>query len=168
MEKNKFDQLSDISLKNLEMHNEVSSNAYKTMNNIIFVISTGSFVLTISFISNLKTHIYFSYLLLISWLFLFLTIVFNFLAHWITAHSSNRKNELINEARISGFPDGGNFNKKHDLDEKIIKYKKLSKIVNICVLTFLPLGIISLIFFSWMNLTAQNKINLIQNKVNLN
>lgn len=168
MEKEKLDHLRDVSMKNLEMHNEVMSNAYKTMNNIIFVVSTGSFVLTISFIGSLKTHIYYSFLLLISWIFLFFTITLNFVAHWITAQSSLRSNELTNEARTTGFPDGGNFNKKSKVDSKIIKYKIWAKIVNTCVLVFLPLGIISLICFSWMNLISQNKTNVIQNQVNLN
>lgn len=160
MDKDRRDHLIDVSQRNLDKNTEVANNAFRSMNNIIFVVGTGAFVLTISFIGYIKIHIYSSWLLLISWVCFLITITFNFLAHWITAKMALRSNELVNEERRSGFSDNGDFNKKSDNDEKMKTYKKRAKLINFFVLCSLPLGIITLIFFSWINLSLQNKDNI--------
>ena len=167
MDKERKDHLIQVSDINQERQTELGNTAYRSMNNIIFVLSTGSFVLTISLIGYLKNYITHSYFLLISWCFLFLSITFNFLAHFVTAKIAERSFQLVNEERAHGFPYDGDFNKKIDTDDKIKKYRFRAKITTYVVLTSLPFAIITLIIFSWLNLISQNKINeLNQNKPN--
>jgi len=149
----------DVSDTNLNRHSNNMMGAFQSMNNIIFIVSTGAFALTISFVGYIKTYIYNPLILLISWIFLFLAITFNFIAHWITAQLSKRSMELTNEWRSSGFPDPKNHIKNMANDKKIIRYKKMANIDNILVLIFLPLGIISLISFAWINFSTQNNLN---------
>ena len=130
MDKERRDHLIDVSQRNLDSNAELKNNAYRSMNNIIFVVSTGAFVITISFISYLKIYIHASWLLLFSWVCLFLAIVFNFLAHWITSKMAIRANDLINEERKTGFPNNGDFNKQLVEDKKTNIYKKIAKIIN--------------------------------------
>ena len=44
--------------KNWDNNTDRIENAYKNMNNIIFAISTGTFVITVSFISYIKIYNY--------------------------------------------------------------------------------------------------------------
>jgi len=50
MDKERKDHLIQVSDINQERQTELGNTAYRSMNNIIFVLSTGSFVLTISLI----------------------------------------------------------------------------------------------------------------------
>ncbi len=149
-------KLEEVSSKNIETHMKIKSDAYKAMNNIIFVISTGAFVVVISLIGYLKTYIYHPWILLVSIISLSLTITLNFIAHWITAKSSIRLIGLLNKERSDGFPGGGGFSEIFKNDNDIKYYKKFAGWVNVSVLIFLILGVAALICFGYLNLILNN------------
>lgn len=154
-----LDHQIKVSDRNHDRHMEVVLTSHKSMNSIIFVISTGTLVLSISFIGYIKTYLHHPWILILCWFSLMCSIGFNFYAHILSSNSSIRQIELLNEERKNGFLNGVNFNDVVDKDKKIIKIRKRAKMTNWIVITSLIVGLAALFFFGGINLLAQNAIN---------
>ena len=165
MDQKAVEHLKEVSDKNLDMHRQTKDFSHQAMNNILFVVSTGAFVLSISFIGNIKTVIAMPEVLIMSWIFLIITVALNFFAHSLMIRQSNRQIKLLNQERYEGFPHLNEFNKQvvktdKELNEIVHKGKEVNK----AVITFLLLGLASLIIFGAANLFAINRTNKIQSR----
>ena len=103
--------------------------------------------------------------LIMSWIFLIITVALNFFAHSLMIRQSNRQIKLLNQERYEGFPHLNEFNKQvvktdKELNEIVHKGKEVNK----AVITFLLLGLASLIIFGAANLFAINRTNKIQSR----
>jgi hypothetical protein len=163
MDEKDWEHLVAVSDKNLDMHQETKNISHKAINNIIFAVSTGTLVVSITFIGNIKDNIIFSNILIISWLCLISTIALNFIAHRLMIKQSSKQIELLNEERKNKFSHGGNY-----VEEVVNENKELEKIVvlgqkvNVGVLITLSIGMLFLVWFVSLNL-AQKSIDKKQN-----
>lgn len=160
MDQKSVEHLKEVSDTNLEMHRQTKDSSHQAMNNILFVVSSGAFVLSISFIGNIKSVIAVPWVLIASWAFLITAIALNFAAHFFMIKQSNRQIKLINKERYDGFPNLNEFNNEVvKKDEELKEIVRKGNQVNKAVLTFLSLGLVALIVFGAANLLEQNKVN---------
>jgi len=59
-----------LSIRNIDRHLKTSDYAFEEINKIIFVMATGTFVLSISFIGYMKVGMIHPILLIWAWIFL--------------------------------------------------------------------------------------------------
>ncbi len=143
--------------KNFLMHHEIKNDAIKSINNIIFVVGTGTFVLSISIIGYFKTALAFPCLLIISWLCLLLAIIGNVAAQWYTVKASLRNQKLINQWINSGFKTPEKWNMDTSSDPEIKKFTRIGYKLSKWVVILLILGLFMLFAFVSINLIVQNK-----------
>ena len=140
----------EVSSRNIEVLGEISNTAVKNINNIIFVISAGTFAVSISFIGYLKTPPHDPALLIIAWIFFICAICGNVAVHYIVTMVSEIRIREINEYRVSGF------NPKWDMLEsknpKAKSLKILGKRITYFIFLFIFLGLVFLVCFGGVNL----------------
>jgi hypothetical protein len=154
-----LDHLIEVTDRNLSMHQETKNISYKALNNIIFGVSTGTFVLSISLIGYLKTTIYFPILLVLAWVALIVAIIGNYYAHVLTISQSRRQMQLINGFRASGFQNAHMFDTDVVAnDSELNQNVKVGRIANMAVLISLGLGLLFVFLFAAINLLAQNEV----------
>ncbi len=157
-----IDHLTELSDKNLSMHQERKNTSFKQQDKIIFIISTGTLVLSITFIGYLKTVIYWPHLLPAAWFFLVATVILNFVTHISIIRQARRQIEIINQWRETGFPDPMDFQKeKVDKDSQLNHIVRWTNRYEIATVTCLIVGLLFLFTFATLNLIAQNKVNQI-------
>lgn len=148
------EHLIAVSDANLKMHQETKNASYKILNNIIFVVSSGALVVSITFIGYLKleTLVLDRWILVMSWFFLILTILGNFFVHTLQIQESRRQITLINEWRGSGFPNPNNFQTGVvDKDADLNKLANKKEFLNLAVCCCLFLGVLALFIFATIN-----------------
>ena len=146
--------LESLSLKAYEFQMGMRNYALSELNKIIFVLGTGTLVISISFIGYLKTIIVMPWLLIASWIFFVMAIASNISAHLITYRTSNKKMDAINQSRSSGFTTDWNTND----DEESKKLKKWGQRINWVVFISLGAGMLFLLTFCAVNLLTQNQL----------
>lgn len=150
----------EVSDSNLSMHQETKNISYKAIDNMLFVVSTGTLVISISFIGYIKTYIHWPWLLIASWFFLIISVAINYTGHKLMIAQSKRQIDLLNEERRNKFIHSANYDA-----EVVRKDAKMNEIIlwgnraNTWGVIFLCLGLLSLLFFGGINLLAQNEIN---------
>lgn len=144
--------LEDLSLKNHKLQKDLLDTAVAELNKIIFVLATGTFILSISFIGYLKTEIVWPWLLIASWVCFAGALFCNIFAHLVTYTLSDKRLTAINNSRSSGFQKDWDVENRED----ITKWKKKGKTVNYAVFIFLAAGILLLLIFGAGNLLALN------------
>jgi|GEM_PF-1786214 len=129
---------------------QVWAHANKTLNNIIFVASTGAFVLSVNFIIGTKEELEATEVLIVSWAFLALSIILNILLQLLHMKWGEKikqeLNKIINTEKMLD-PD-------FDINnEPAIKkvYKDQSQVLT-ATISFLIGGVLALFFFSVFNL----------------
>jgi hypothetical protein len=147
--------LEEFSLRELDSQKKTSENAVENINKIIFTVSAGTFVLSISFVGYLKSEIVWPWLLIAAWVFLAGCLAINTYAHWLTYNRSTLQMKHINASRSKGFePEWGETMEK---DGYLMKtWPRLASRVLVGVFTLLVAGIVCLISFAAANLLSQN------------
>lgn len=145
-----------LSMENLKLQQAQKDYATSELNKIIFIIGTGTFVLSISFIGYLKTSPEHPWLLIASWIFLVLAIAGNVLAHSFSAKVAERKIEHLNTSRISGFMP--HWETLTESDKDIMWWRKYGAFITVFVWFSLAGGLLALLLFGGSNLLAQNAI----------
>jgi len=139
--------------RNFDRHQEIKSTTIKSLNNTIFLLSTGTFVLSMSLIAYLKSEIFYPRLLVLAWLFLLLAIAGSAWAQWCMASCSIQNQNLLNDWVKSAFTvPGPNWNMDTSKDEKIQKATKLGKFLTKLTIFFVVSGLLSLFFFASINI----------------
>ena len=146
--------LENLSLRNHASEGEMQKYALSELNKIIFILGTGTFVLSISFIGYLKVEIVHPWFLIISWICFVGAISCNILAHLSTYHVSGKRMTAINKSRSSGF------SKSWETEDEnaIERWKILGNVVNYTVFIFLATGMLFLLLFAGENLLTQNNL----------
>jgi hypothetical protein len=148
--------LEKLSARDFESQQKVKDYTGGELNRIIFYLSTGTFVLSMSFIGYLKTEVVYPYLLIWSWIFFSLAILGQMVGHWVSKQSADRRQVLINESRKSNFKTF--YQETTDSDTLVKRYKKIGSISDILIVCFLILGISFLLFFGASNVLNRNNI----------
>ncbi|MCL4392027.1 hypothetical protein M1413_01725 [Patescibacteria group bacterium] len=159
----------EIAVSNWQMHHQLKIDSLRQMDNIILLLGTGAFGVSIAFVSFLKEKPIDWWILLLSWMFLLAAIICTFLAHEANVKTSLRNQVLINQWRVNG----GNSIRTDEMviDEKMdtskdpqvqVHDRETNKRRN-AAKTLLILGIVSLILFAGINF-YQNQVE--QNKGN--
>jgi len=145
-----------LSLDNIRVHRDNANSTVKNVNHIIFVLSAGIFTVSINFIGQLKTLPKYPWLLISSWVFLFLTICANVTVQYLDVKRSEKMIAELNAHRQSNFSLAWNMAESRDPVVRAILpwLKKLTY----AVFTFLFLGFVSLILFGAINLLSQGQI----------
>lgn len=146
-----------IAITNWQMHQQIKTDSVKQMDNIILLVSTGSFGASILFLSYLKTGVVDWQLITFSWLFLLVALVYLFSAHEANAEVALRGQILINkiiknnfasinteDAKIDEYLDSSKDPKTKELNDKIIHRRNLAK-------WLLVAGMVSLVLFAALN-----------------
>lgn len=162
MSNDKIDERKERMMKlitgNFHMHQEVKQSALKAFHNTIFVIGTGTFVLSVSFIGYLKVEILWPCLLILTWILLILSIGSDTFMTWCTVRCSLRDQNLLNKWTASNFTDPPNWNMDSSSDEKIKTYTRwIYRSEKIAVASLLS-ALVSLVIFASINLLAQNEV----------
>lgn len=147
----------EISRQNIAFQQKQVQESAKFINNIIFVVGTGTFVLSISFIGYLDTVILYPQLLVASWVFLFFAIVSTVASHAAAIFHSKRMIDLLNAHRSSGFKTEWNMVDSGG-DEIYLRLAKWGNGLYIVAGLTLIAGLIFLIFFAAINFLALNEI----------
>jgi len=151
-EKRKY--FEELSLFDFKSQLAVVDYASSELNKIIFYLGTGTFVLSISFIGYLKTKILHPYVLIASWVCFIIVIVGQIINHRLSKKVANRKIDLINKSRVSGFTIL--WQNETNKDPDIIKWIGYASKIEKIVIFFLAIGLILLLSFGAINLLARN------------
>jgi hypothetical protein len=141
----------DLSRANLDMHTNIININIKSMNNIIFVVSTGVFVLSLSLIHYIERPVVYPKLVVFSWLAIFLVMILNFFALWLMVRYSQRQKEITNQWRVNNFSNPSEYNSDIINDKELKALEKDMKWTNKIVFILLPSGIFTLILFTIVN-----------------
>ena len=145
--------------RDLRNYREIYNNAIKDMNSIIFVISTGMFVLSVTFIGYIKSYLHAEWALISSWIFIAITIVLNFSAHFYTSKTTNKKIKILNKFSLYTFVDYDIYKKNHvDENPDVLEFERKGKFTNY-VIASLSLALVLLLIFGIINLINQNNLN---------
>lgn len=158
--------LERLSISNIDIHRETQAYGIEELNKIIFVVSTGTFVLSISFIGYLKTEVTHPWLLIFSWIFLILAITCNVAAHLITVFVADRRMTHLNTSRKRNYDP--HWETLTADDKSMHWWIKQAKRINIAVWLFLSGGLFFLLWFGGSNLLVQNALYHEQNIQNKN
>lgn len=148
-----MDQIHEINLRNFEAHEKSKQYGVSSINNIIFLISTGTFVLSISFIGYVKTILLHPKLLVLSWVLLAIAIAGNVVSHIVTIELAKRNQDLINNpSTFEPYAPGSK-------DDRIImNWSTIGRWAFSVVIVALAAGLLSLIVFGSVNLLHQNDL----------
>ncbi|MDQ5954872.1 MAG: hypothetical protein QG583_800 [Patescibacteria group bacterium] len=146
----KFKEIDTLSLDNIRMYRDVSNTAVKHVNNIIFIISSGTFVASISFIGYLKTTPKYPWLLIFAWVFFFSAICGNVIVHYLSAKRSDRGVIELNNYRKEGFEPF--WNMVESRDPKVNLMTRWANRITFFVFSCIFFGMAFLIAFGAVNI----------------
>jgi hypothetical protein len=158
-ELDRFDSLTETSLYKQEERKQIAN---EQIQKIIFVIGTGTFVLSINFIAFLKTEISLPWVLISAWLFLMLTIASNLLYHRQHVIVANLKIKIINDQRNDPEKRRKQWGLVVESDKEVNSFRTTARYYMNASYIFLLLAIVALFVFCVRNFLLQNYIRHIQ------
>jgi hypothetical protein len=160
-----FEKLEKHHLREFDRQSESKSDNARSLDNVIFVISTGVFVLSINYILGSKTgFVYQPMMLIISWLSLILGIISHIFSYrYAIKFADEVQSKLSIWAKNGYLPVGYNpSEEKGDIQ----KFKFMASRFNNITLSLTIMGIILLFIFVSINFIKNN--NNIINKTEAN
>ena len=145
--------LMDIKQKNWDQLWKHKNQAAGALDKIVFVVSTGSFALTITLLGFLKESPIHPYLLIASWFFLGLTVALHAYGYYVAVEDSdyglNYLNKNLSSASVP------------ETDKKHANFTKQIRLFNLLSYVSLVIGILLLGLFTSANLLEKNATNSI-------
>jgi len=130
----------------------VWTESNKSLNNIVLIVGTGSFVLSVSFMTGIKTDLNAGIILAASWFFLLFSIFSNILLQVFYMKWGEAIKKYLNQAMESGEINNPNFNVN---DVPVINNlcKRQDQTLRI-TLYFLMAGVFALFLFGLFNISS--------------
>ena len=144
------------------MHHKIKVDAYKEIDRIILLVGTGSFGISIAFLSFMYGQIEAWYALVLSWLCILLSLSIMVRAHEANAQGSLRQQNLINLWRASkGSPDSElaksiDVNLDTSRDSEVLRCAREARECRDNAKYFLSAGIFFLLLFAVINFAYRN------------
>lgn len=148
---------------NFQEHSKTLQDADKAITNFIFVITTGTLLLSVNIINNTDTVFILKGFLLTTWICLAIVVMSQIIGHHFVIKHSKRNLDMMNEHTASGFQDHPNFYTVKIQNDKIINNAywavHFTNKVSYC---FLALGIVCALIFLTGNFYAQQEIKRVK------
>ncbi len=141
----------EVAQRNFDMHQNTKNIAYKALDNVLFVLATGTLVISMGYISNTKTEIIHPFILFGSWLIFICSIISIIFYYGWTIKESNRQQYLLKEQSKLRFP--ANYQETIENDQEL---EYISKKRNFCLRSTIFLiiaGMFSLFLFIVVNIS---------------
>lgn len=155
-----MDKYNYYSKEHQRFGDNVTENA-KELDKIIFIVSTGIFVLSINYVTGLKeNYLFFIEGLISSWIMFSLAIFAQILSYYLVIKSSYYMQDILNKWVSDDFkPIDFSTSKVQSTDKKILSYDSLISRLNTVTLIFVFCGMICLVTFGTINLIKNNELN---------
>lgn len=144
----------EVSQSNLDMHQETKNISYKAINNILFAVGSGTFVLSINFLIGINAPLKWPALLIVSWGLLICSIVGNMMVHLFTIQQTVEQINLNNQWRTSNF--AVDIEVMASNNPRLQEVAKWGNRISWIAISTLIVGIVCLTIFVSANFLAQN------------
>ncbi|OGI67500.1 hypothetical protein A3A05_01530 [Candidatus Nomurabacteria bacterium RIFCSPLOWO2_01_FULL_41_12] len=157
MDKETFNRLSNRHKEEFLRQEKIITENSKGLDHVIFVVSTGVFVLSINYLTGLKDNVLeYSYILIWSWIFLAGAIIVHVLGYRLAIKYGEKIQEKLDKWGNNGLTPLDYIPYK---DKDAQKLYGLVNMLNDMALCLTILGVIFLLFFASVNFLTNNKIN---------
>ncbi len=163
-EERRIEKNDVVSNNNIALLQKISLEAIGSINKILFVLSTGTFALTISLIVYLDTEIYEPFLLVGAWHLLLVSIIGSMVVHFTSAKAAARKIEMINHERETFYKSGWN-QSGYNKDRKAMFWLNVGQ--NISYFVVIPTLLVALYLtasFASINLLSKAAANEVKKR----
>lgn len=146
-----------ISIANIGVWRDNLNTAVKSINNIIFVVSTGTFAISISFIGYFQKILNYPWLLILTWAFLLIAICGNVAVLFLTSKIAEKWIKDLNDYRQSSFTPHWNMGESRNPRVKV--FYDWSWWITYVVFSSIILGLLTLFLFCSINLLSRDNSN---------
>ncbi len=150
LDKEQREYFENLSLKDFDGQQKVKDYVQSEINKIIFYLSTGTFVISISFIGYLKNEPMLPWFLISTWFCFLIVIGTQILIHIFSKRIAEKKQILINECRENAF--SYSWQNSIKMDPYINNLSKWASRLDIFGFILLVTGLIFLLVFASFNL----------------
>lgn len=150
----------DIAIRNISIFQEEQAYSTREIQKILFTLSTGTFVLSISFIGYVKTSLVDPGLLILAWVFLGLAIFWHTLLHYQAEEIARIKVRHANAARTQN--NTPPLEERLSVDGDFLQKSDSAFVTRRLAMSCMTLGLVCLMLFTIMNLMQQYDLKNIE------